>query len=71
MENIKIEYLKLKEEIERYNYFYYSKNESLISDYEFDMLLKKLEKMESDYPQIKEENSPSEYVGSSLKESKI
>ena len=71
MENIKAEYLKLKEEIERYNYFYYSKNESLISDYEFDMLLKKLEKMEYDYPQIKEENSPSEYVGSSLKESKI
>lgn len=71
MENIKAEYLKLKEEIERYNYFYYSKNESLISDYEFDMLLKKLEKMESDYPQIKEENSPAEYVGSSLKDSKF
>jgi DNA ligase (NAD+) len=70
-EKIKFEYLKLKEEIERYNYFYYSKNESLISDYDFDMLLKKLEKMELEYPNIKEENSPSEYVGSSLKESKF
>lgn len=71
MENIKSEYLKLKEEIERYNYFYYSKNESLITDYEFDMLLKKLEKMEEEYPEIKEKNSPSEYVGSSLKNSKF
>ena len=71
MENIKFEYLKLKEEIERYNYFYYSKNESLISDYEFDMLLKRLEKIESEYPEIKEGNSPAEYVGSSLKDSKF
>ncbi len=71
MENIKDEYIKLKNEIERYNYYYYSKNESLISDYEFDMLLKKLEKMENDYPEIADKNSPAVNVGSSLKESKF
>lgn len=71
MEKIKDEYIKLKSEIERYNYYYYSKNESLITDYDFDLLLKKLEKYENDYPELKNENSPTENVGSSLADSKF
>ena len=34
MENIEKEIKRLREEIERYNYYYYSMNESLISDVE-------------------------------------
>ena len=44
MENIEKEIKRLREEIERYNYYYYSMNESLISDVEYDKLLINLEK---------------------------
>lgn len=62
----------LREKIERYNYFYYTKNESLVSDVEFDKILKELEKLEEENPHLKKENSPSENVGAiNLKESKF
>ena len=71
MENIEKEIKRLREEIERYNYYYYSKNESLISDVEYDKLLKKLEKLEKENPQFANELSPSVNVGSSLKDTKF
>ena len=39
------------------------KDESLISDFEFDMLLKELEELEKKYPQFYDENSPTVRVG--------
>ena len=71
MENIEKEIKNLREEIERYNYYYYSQNESLISDVEYDNLLKKLEKLEKEYPQFVTKSSPSMNVGSSLKDTKF
>ncbi len=71
MENIEKEIKILREEIERYNYYYYSKNESLISDVEYDKLLKNLEKLEKENPQFANELSPSVNVGSSLKDTKF
>ena len=63
---------KLKQEIERYNYYYYTKNESLISDVEFDVLLKELQELEHNYPEYRDLNSPTVNVGASnLKESKF
>ncbi|MEG0561980.1 NAD-dependent DNA ligase LigA [Cetobacterium sp.] len=63
---------ELRQQIERYNYYYYTKNESLISDVEFDKLLKELELLEHNHPEYKLENSPTTNVGaSSLKESKF
>ncbi|MGL4654137.1 NAD-dependent DNA ligase LigA [Cetobacterium sp.] len=63
---------ELRKDIERYNYYYYTKNESLVSDIEFDKLLKELEELEKKYPEYKIENSPTNYVGAtSLKESKF
>ena len=61
-------YLKLKKEIEKYNYYYYEKNESLVSDVEFDNLLKELEQMEKEYPELKNIDSPTENVGGSINE---
>lgn len=62
----------LRKEIERYSYYYYTKNQSLISDIEFDNLLKELEELEKKYPQFKKENSLTEKVGAiDLKESKF
>ena len=71
MENIEIQIKNLREELERYNYYYYSKNESLISDIEYDKLLKKLESLEKEYPQFADNMSPSMNVGSSLKDTKF
>ncbi len=68
---IKDKIIKLRQDLERYNYFYYVKNESLIGDTEYDNLLKELEKLEKKHPEYKDENSPSQRVGSSLKESKF
>ena len=63
---------KLREDLKRYSYYYYTQNESLISDEEFDKLLKELEKLEKEYPQYKSEDSITEKIGAiDLKESKF
>ncbi len=56
----------LRNKLHHYNYLYYNKDESLISDLEFDMLLKKLEKLEKKYPQFYDENSPTVRVGGEI-----
>lgn len=70
-QNIEIKIKKMREELNRYNYYYYSKNESLVSDTEYDKLLKELEELEREYPEFSTENSPSRNVGSSLKDTKF
>ena len=45
---------------------YYVLNEPVISDLEFDMLLKQLEALEWEYPQYRSENSPSLRVGGGI-----
>lgn len=55
--------LQLSEELERYNREYYENNNSLISDYDFDMLLRELETLEREYPEFITENSPTQHVG--------
>ncbi|MGL4733214.1 MAG: DNA ligase LigA-related protein, partial [Fusobacteriaceae bacterium] len=62
---------KLSIEIERYDYYYYSQNRSLISDLEYDKMVKELEKYEREYPELASIASPTKTVGSTLKESKF
>lgn len=71
MENKKVRIKKLREEIERYNYYYYSQNESLISDIEYDNLLKELEKLENENLTLFDLSSPTKKVGSSLSDTKF
>jgi DNA ligase (NAD+) len=54
---------RLREEINLHNYRYYVQNNPTISDYEFDLLLKKLEKMESIFPDLITPDSPTQRVG--------
>lgn len=70
LEKLKIqkEYEDLKKEIEKYNNYYYNLNESLISDYEYDIKLKKLESMEEKYPYLKSIDSPTQKVGAKVEE---
>ena len=46
--------------------FYYIENNPKISDKEFDLLIKKLRKLEEKYPQFASEDSPTKTVGSDL-----
>ncbi len=73
MKDIALIYEKLKKDIEKYNHHYYNLDESLITDFEYDMLLKELEALENKYPELKSENTPTNTVGgvSSDKFSKV
>lgn len=69
---IKKRMIELSNLLERYNYYYYTKNESLVSDIEYDNLMKELKELERKYPEYKEENSVTSRVGAiNLKESKF
>lgn len=48
------------------NRMYYVDNSPMLSDYEFDMLLKELEALEKEYPELVLEDSPTIKVGSDL-----
>ena len=52
--------------LHHYNHLYYVKNESAVSDYEFDLLLKELEALELQFPELQDENSPSKRVGGDI-----
>jgi DNA ligase (NAD+) len=54
---------KLRDEINYHNYQYYVENNPVISDYEYDMLLKKLEALETQYPTLITSDSPTQRVG--------
>jgi DNA ligase (NAD+) len=54
---------KLRDEINYHNYKYYVENNPVISDYEFDMLLKKLESIEMVYPDLITPDSPTQRIG--------
>lgn len=57
---------ELRSELNRHNYNYYVLNAPEISDYDFDHLLKELEKLEQDFPEFMDELSPTQRVGSDL-----
>ncbi|MEE0858110.1 MAG: NAD-dependent DNA ligase LigA [Acutalibacteraceae bacterium] len=57
----RIEYLS--EQLIFHNDRYYNQDNPLISDYEYDMMLNELEKLEESFPQLRKENSPTNRVG--------
>ncbi len=60
---------ELREVINEANRRYYVDNSPTLSDYDFDMLLKELEAMEREHPDLKTADSPTRMVGSDLKSS--
>jgi len=54
---------KLREEIEYHNYRYYILDQPEISDAQYDRLMKELEKLEEQYPELRSPNSPTQRVG--------
>lgn len=58
--------LQLRSELNHHNYAYYVLNAPEISDREFDMLLKELERLEAENPDMADPLSPTQRVGSDL-----
>lgn len=57
---------ELREELNRHNHNYYVLNSPEISDKDFDLLMKELERLEAEYPEYYDEMSPTQRVGSDL-----
>ena len=55
--------------IDKYNYEYYMNDTSLVSDYEFDALLRELIDLEKQYPELKKATSPTLRVGGEVNKS--
>lgn len=58
--------LKLRDELDQYNYNYYVLDTPTISDYEFDLKLKQLQDLENTHPEYFDENSPTQRVGGTI-----
>lgn len=56
----------LTEQINYHNDLYYQQNTSEISDFEFDQLLKKLQALEEQFPELKKADSPTQRVGGTV-----
>jgi DNA ligase (NAD+) len=59
----KQEYERLKEEIRYHRYRYYVENDPVISDYEFDQKMDRLEEIEGQHPEWVTPDSPSQRAG--------
>ncbi|MDE6283698.1 MAG: NAD-dependent DNA ligase LigA [Muribaculaceae bacterium] len=58
--------LDLRDILNRHNYNYYVLNAPEISDRDFDMLMKELEALEAEFPEMADPYSPTQRVGSDL-----
>lgn len=70
---IKEKYTKLRNEIEYHNNLYYNEDNPIISDMEYDFLIRELKELEQKYPELLEnnengENSPTEKIGGTASE---
>ncbi len=54
---------ELTKQLEYHNNLYYNRDNPEISDYEYDMLLRELENLENEFPQLKSAQSPTNKVG--------
>lgn len=57
---------ELRQQINEHDYNYYILAEPIISDEEYDLLIKELEKLEQEYPELITPDSPSQRVGKDL-----
>jgi DNA ligase (NAD+) len=71
MENYELtqkRYQELIEQVEKYDYAYHVQDVSLVSDFDYDHLVKELEKIERDHPELKVNYSPTNRVSGGVKE---
>lgn len=63
MSEVAAEIQSLRKELQEHNYRYYVLDEPQISDYEFDMKLKRLQALEAEHPEYYDPTSPTQRVG--------
>ncbi|TKG91632.1 NAD-dependent DNA ligase LigA [Puteibacter caeruleilacunae] len=56
----------LRKELNEHNHRYYVLSQPVISDYDFDMMMRELQELEEKHPEFADPNSPSQRVGSDL-----
>lgn len=64
------EIIALRKELEQANYQYYVLNTPTMSDYDFDQKLRRLQDLEALYPDMFDPKSPTQHVGSDLREAR-
>ena len=69
MSKIKERIIALREELHAHNHNYYVLDNPIISDYEFDLKLKELQKLELEHPEFFDSNSPTQRVGGAITKS--
>ena len=69
MDEIKREIEALRAEIEEHNRHYYDEDAPVISDFEYDALLRRLEELEAAHPEFYDPKSPTQHVGGTVKSS--
>ncbi|HNW68446.1 MAG TPA: NAD-dependent DNA ligase LigA, partial [Bacteroidales bacterium] len=57
---------KLTDELNQHNYHYYMLDNPVISDFEFDKLLRELMNLEKTYPEYVQPDSPTQRVGGTI-----
>lgn len=65
-EEAKVKIEALTKELNRLNHAYYIENVSIVSDFEFDQLLKQLQELEGKFPELAAVNSPTKRVGGDI-----
>lgn len=58
--------LELRQLLTEYNRLYYVQNAPVVSDFEFDALMRELQQLEKQYPEMADAASPTQKVGSDL-----
>ena len=57
---------ELKEELNKHNYYYYIKDAPIISDADYDRLMKNLQILEGKFPELITDDSPTQRIGATL-----
>ena len=63
---IEVKINQIRKDLRKHNYNYYVLDDPAISDHEFDLLLKELEKLEKENPQYFDANSPTQRIGGGI-----
>ena len=66
MTNVQEKIEGLRSKLHQYNFEYYVNDTSLISDFEFDQMMKELQDLEAQHPKLYDSNSPSQRVGGQI-----
>ena len=66
MNSVQQQINSLREELNQHNHNYYVLDNATISDYDFDIKLKELEKLEAAHPEFFDQNSPTQRVGGEI-----